>query len=200
MNQQLNSLTSHKWLRAFLLKILRVQVMGFNEIEQQLLTGRVLVTCNHISFVDGIVLALASPVPLIFPVDRAFSVHNRVTRAVLVLFAKLGFGAYVPMDMSSPAGLRTLKRRLEAGFNVMLFPEGAISVDGQRAIEQPGANWLLQHAKARRIDFHIQGANKSYFFGKNGSHLWPQIRLSLVRPMNDKSQFEIGETYHVSAI
>ena len=170
--------TPNSSVRRMLLRALRVRVAGDIPLEELLLKGRVVVASNHVSFLDGVVVALASPVPLIFPVDTAFSQDAFFSRHFLSLLEWFGWGEVVPMDSAKPAALKTLKRRLDAGANVLIFPEGQISPDGQPRMSMPGTDWLVRKTGAKRIELQIDGAEKSLLFGKAGSQLWPSITLT----------------------
>ncbi|WP_082387921.1 1-acyl-sn-glycerol-3-phosphate acyltransferase (plasmid) [Achromobacter sp. CF-sbj1-Ac2-l] len=159
------------------LRALRVTVRYRASTVAALTRGGCIVTCNHISLVDGIVVALASPVPLVFAVDTDFSRRSRRARLGLAALTWLGFGEVVPMDRSAPFGLRTLARSLGAGKNVAIFPEGVISLTGARAPDRPGCQWLSNQAGAAVLQLQIFGADDSRIFAKYGKRLWPKISL-----------------------
>ena len=170
--------TPHSYLRNLLLRLFRVRVKGTCELTAQLQQGRVLIAANHVSYLDGIIVALASPFPLIFPVDTSFSSDAFFSRKLLSMFEWLGWGEVVPMDSTKPAALKTLKRRLDEGANVLIFPEGQISADGLPTQSMPGSDWLTRKTGARRVELRITGAEKSILFGKSGTELWPAISLT----------------------
>ena len=59
--------TPHSYLRNLLLRFFRVRVNGTFELTAELQQGRVLIAANHVSYLDGIIVALASPFPLVIP-------------------------------------------------------------------------------------------------------------------------------------
>lgn len=163
-------------VRASVLRLLRVRVK-YTPVADRLEKGRAIVCANHVSLVDGIIVALASPTPLIFGVDTDFSRRAVVARSGLAVLAWLGFGAVVPIDGKSPYGLRSLARSLCDGSSVMLFPEGEISLDGTPAEERPGVTWLAERTGADVLWIHISGAERSRLFAKAGNELWPSINI-----------------------
>lgn len=140
-------------------------------------TGRTIVCANHVSLLDGVLIALVSPVPLVFGVDPDFSRDSIGAIRGMAFLAWLGFGQVVPMDTQSPFGLRSLAKALSCGKNVMLFPEGRISPSGRRMTDLPGAAWLATRSGAQIVWVRISGAEKSRFFSKAGRDIWPRIEI-----------------------
>lgn len=165
-------------LRRLALRILRVQATYSPDGIELLRRGRVIVCANHVSLLDGLIVALASPVPLTFGVDTDFSRRSLAASRCMGALAWLGFGAVVPIDSRSPFGLRSLCKALERGNSVMVFPEGLISPNGQPQPEQPGVQWLASRTRAPVLRIHIAGAERSRLFAKAGTEFWPQINIS----------------------
>ncbi len=92
--------------------------------------GPALVVCNHVSFVDALVVGGASPRPLRFLMDRPIY----ESRGLHWLFKLVGA---IPVDSErrDPGGLRRaldqVSQALRAGEVVMLFPEGRLTPDGE---------------------------------------------------------------------
>ncbi|KVM51613.1 hypothetical protein WK30_10265 [Burkholderia vietnamiensis] len=74
--------------------------------------------------------------------------------------------------------MRALKRALLSGANVMVFPEGGISVSGDRQPDKPGLSWLVAKTGASLVEVTIAGAEKSRLFARSGSEWWPKIFLT----------------------
>lgn len=165
-------------LRRLALRILRVQATYAPGSIEVLRRGRVIVCANHVSLLDGVIVALASPAPLTFGVDTEFSRRSVMASRGMAALSWLGFGAVVPIDSQSPFGLRSLRKALERGDSVMVFPEGLISPTGQPQPEQPGVQWLAIRTRAPVLRIHIAGAERSRFFAKAGTEFWPRIHIS----------------------
>jgi len=164
-------------VRAIALRVLRVRSYFSPSSVESLTSEPAIVCCNHVSLLDGVIVALASPVPLTFGVDTEFSRRNPISRFGMAGLAWMGFGEVVPVDGSSPFGIRGLAKALERGVSVMIFPEGRISDSGLPQHEQPGLQWLARRSGVRVHRIRIVGAEQSRLFAKAGRHLWPSIRV-----------------------
>lgn len=159
------------------LALLRARVAYSEGTLAALRAGPVIVTANHVSLIDGILIALASPVHMVYAVDTEYSRHSWWAARGLAALSGLGLGRVLPLDAESPHGIRSLSRLLQAGGIVMVFPEGRISRDGLAQPEQPGLEWLVRRTGARVVSLRIEGAEKSMLFAKAGTHLWPAVRI-----------------------
>lgn len=164
-------------LRGVALRLLRVRATYSADTVDALRRGRAIVCANHVSLLDGVIVALASPVPLTFGVDTDFSRHSKAASRGMAFLAWLGFGAVVPIDGSSPFGIRALAKALERGDTVMLFPEGKISESAHPNPDQPGLAWLAKRSGVEVIRIRIRGAERSRLFAKAGDKLWPRIEI-----------------------
>lgn len=165
-------------LRSVLLRMLRVRVTYKESTKAVLSSGEpCILVCNHVSLLDGVIVALASPVPLAFAVDTEYSRGAGATARFLQVLAWLGFGKVIAIDAIAPFGTRTLLTELKQGGRVMVFPEGCISETGQRGSDQPGVKWLADRSGIAVAELEIRGAERSRLFAKSGSALWPRIRL-----------------------
>jgi len=162
------------------LTVLRVDARISAEALDHLYVGGAIVKANHVSFIDGIAIALATPVPLVYGSEVEYSRQSRFARKGMELLVKMGFAqAIVPLDAKHPFGMRELERRLAAGQSVMIFPEGKISQDGRPLPERPGIAWLRSRTGAAIVDVRIRGAEQSWLFAKSGRRLWPRIDIRI---------------------
>ncbi|WP_081630734.1 lysophospholipid acyltransferase family protein [Thioalkalivibrio sp. ALE16] len=166
-----------RWCRA-LLRLCRVEVEYRTETVRKLKApGPLVVTCNHQSYIDGPIIALASPVPMLYAVDPVFARDNPWTSRALGALAAAGLGSVIPVSNESPTGVRHLLRALRAGGKVMIFPEGGISENGVPKSGAPGVEWLKARSGARECAIQIEGAHRSRVFGKRGESWRPRVRL-----------------------
>lgn len=165
-------------LQFIALRALRVSTTYSQHNVMLLKRGRVIVCANHISLLDGLIVALASPAPLVFGVDTDFSKRSWLIGWCLAALSFLGFGRVVPIDGNSPFGVRAMYKALSSGESVMIFPEGRISETGDPLPEQPGVKWLAERACAPIVRVQISGAENSRIFAKAGRAFWPAISVS----------------------
>lgn len=166
-------------LTAVVTSALRATAYVTSPARERLVAGRAILTSNHVSLLDGVLLVLVSPSPLAVGVDSDWSVRSAWAARGMGLLCWLGYGWVVPLDSTTPQGLRRLARHLEAGRSVLLFPEGGISPDGQPQPHKPGVNWLMGRTGAEVVPARIEGAARSRIFAKAGDHWWPRIHITM---------------------
>lgn len=105
-----------------------------------------LLTADHPSLLDGPLLAILVPRPLLFGVDAAYARHP-FWRPLLRGWARLTGNDLVALSPASPFALRALARRLEEGGAVCLFPEGGIRRGGTARPWQAGVRFLATRAR-----------------------------------------------------
>lgn len=161
------------------LRVFRTTVTGTDKLltAHASASGKVLVTANHVSLLDGVLIALSSPIPMIYAVDTEYALQKAIPRLGLGLLSAMGFGKVIPLDGNSFYGIRTLCRELAQGNSVMIFPEGNIRAATEVQKLKPGRDWLARMAEATEFTITIRGAENSRLFSKAGNHFWPPISL-----------------------
>lgn len=161
-------------VRALGLRVFRVTVHVPPALWQQVAQGRAIVCANHVSLLDGVLIALASPVPLVYAVDTDYARRSWPASCGLRSLAWVGLGEVVPLDAGAPFGLRRMAKCLTHGRSVMVFPTGTIAVG---APIRPGLDWLATRTGATQVRLRITGAECSRLFARRGTHWWPRISL-----------------------
>jgi 1-acyl-sn-glycerol-3-phosphate acyltransferase len=120
-------------------------------------SGPVLLLANHQSFMDPGAIG---------------SLYNRHVAylARKTLFDNPAFGFYirvlnsVPVDQEGVAkeGLKAILAKLDAGWPVMMFPEGARTLDGRMQPMKPGVLLLVKRVKCPIVPIGIVGAFEAW--------------------------------------
>lgn len=162
---------------AVLLRVFRVTVDRRVLTREAIRRGSCVLACNHQSFLDGVLLALTSPQPLVFTCEPLYAKTTWWSRVVLDLLTWFGYGWVIPLGRDNPMALRQILKAVRAGRSVVLFPEGRISPDGIEGPSLPGIEWLRSHLGCPVIELRIEGAHRSKIFAKRGDQWWPAIRI-----------------------
>ncbi len=164
--------------RRLILSAFRCKVHYTATTPKTLLAGPTIIACNHVSMLDGVLVALASPSPLVFGVEHQYAVNHPRTSKLLQQLSKAGLGQVIPVCSEQPMGLRSLLKALNNGQSVMIFPEGKISSNGTPNEKLPGLRWLADRSNAKVCSIRLRGPENSRLFGKTGRKLWPKINMT----------------------
>ena len=152
----------------------RVEVTGLENLPADG-QGAVIVV-NHLSYLDGALIGAC------LPGKPAFAVHSAIAKAwwmkpVLPLFAAF------PVDMTSPLSTRHMIRSVKSGQNLVIFPEGRITVTGALMKVFSGPAMVAEKSGAPIVPVHIEGAQFTPFSlmkGKLHRRLFPKIRITIL--------------------
>lgn len=166
-----------EFLMRFLVWILthtlyRIKKTGFEHIPEQ---GAVVLTCNHVSFMDAMVLAGAIRRPIRFVMDhRIYSlpVMNficRTANAIPIAPSKES------MEMKD-AAFAAIAEALENGEVVAIFPEGRITRTGEINRFMPGIEQIIKTTPVPVVPMALQGLWGSFFSRKDGAAMMKMPR------------------------
>jgi 1-acyl-sn-glycerol-3-phosphate acyltransferase len=120
--------------------VYRFKVTGDEHIPTQ---GAAILVCNHVSFVDAVLLMAASPRPIRFIMD-----HRIFAIPVLGWLFKLGKAIPIAPQKEDPAAydraFAEARQVLEAGDLLAIFPEGGLTRDGSLGEFKGGVMKILQ--------------------------------------------------------
>jgi 1-acyl-sn-glycerol-3-phosphate acyltransferase len=139
--------------------VYRLRVKGDEHLPTD---GPAILVCNHVSFVDAVILGVCSPRPMIFLMDhRIFK-----TPGLGWFFKAVKAIPIAPQKEDPQAYERAFERArqvLDDGELLCLFPEGAITRDGQLAPFKPGILKILETHPVPVIPAALHNLWGSYF-------------------------------------
>ncbi len=128
--------------------IYRFKVRGDEHIPSQ---GAAILVCNHVSFVDAVLLMAASPRPIYFLMD-----HRIFRVPVLGWIFKLAKAIPVASQKEDPATYEAAfahaAKVLREGDLLAIFPEGGITRDGTLQEFKGGIMKIIERARAEGVD------------------------------------------------
>jgi acyl-[acyl-carrier-protein]-phospholipid O-acyltransferase/long-chain-fatty-acid--[acyl-carrier-protein] ligase len=164
--------------RNILRALYRVEVIGAEHMPKP--GARAVVVVNHVSFLDGLLLAAFLPGKPIFAVNTA------IANSWLVRPMRKIFDAF-PVDPTNPMSVKGMVRAVKEGRTLVIFPEGRITVTGALMKVFDGPGMVADKADAPIIPVRIDGAQFSPFSrlrGKVRLRSFPKIRLTILPPQH----------------
>ena len=163
-------------LAALFRLVYRVEVRG---IEHVAAAGeRVVIVANHLSFIDGALLAT------FLPGRPAFAVAaNRAAAWWVKPFLNLVDA--VPIDPLKPLATKTLIRAVEQGRPCVIFPEGRLTVTGALMKIYEGPAMIADKAKAMILPVRLDGLQFTRFSrlkGKLRLRWFPKVTVTIQEP------------------
>jgi 1-acyl-sn-glycerol-3-phosphate acyltransferase len=140
-------------------------------------SGAALIVCNHVSFVDALVISAACRRPIRFIMDNAIfqapviRALAKGMKAIPIAPAKEDAAVYEQAFEAASAALRD-------GELVCIFPEGRLTADGQIAAFRPGLTRILAENPVPVIPIAIVGLWGS-MFSRQGGRLWQRLPRKL---------------------
>ena len=152
--------------------VYRFKVRGDEHIPTE---GAAILVCNHVAFVDPVLLMAASPRPIRFIMD-----HKIFAMPVLGAFFKLAKAIPIAPQREDPAAYEAAfaKARavLDDGDLLCIFPEGALTRDGELGEFKGGVMKLLESNPVPVVPLALQNLWGSYFSRKGGSAMSKPFR------------------------
>lgn len=132
----------------------KLSVKGLSHLPQR---GGVLLLGNHISWIDWLVLQIASPRTIKFVMDK--NIYN-----LWYLRWFLQYFNIIPISGASSRGaIAQIRERLDNGEVVALFPEGSISYNGQLGTFKKGFELAIRESDHPIVPFYLHGLWGSTF-------------------------------------
>ena len=139
--------------------VYRFRVRGDAHIPTQ---GAAILVCNHVSFIDAVLLMAASPRPIRFIMD-----HRIFATPVLGWLFRLGKAIPIAPQREDPAAYEAAFARaravLDDGELLCIFPEGGITRDGTLGEFKGGVMKILQTHPVPVVPLALHNLWGSYF-------------------------------------
>ena len=167
----------------------RVTVTGREKIPKE---GAGIIVCNHVSYVDALIIMGASTRPIRFVMDKSIS-------EIPLLKYVFRHAGVIPI-CSPKQSEETYNRAFEAihaalanGELVCIFPEGRLTPDGELGDFRPGIDKILARDPVPVIPMALHGLWGSYFSHKGGHALakmpkrfWSRVSVDLTDAVDGK--------------
>lgn len=168
----------------------RVKVHGLQHLRQA--GSKALIIANHVSLLDGILIAAYLPRKITFAIDSDWG-----QRWYVRMFS--GLVDFYPLNPINPLAIRSLIDVVNQGKTVMIFPEGRISVTGSLMKVYEGAGVVAAKTGAKIIPLRIDGAQYSKFsyigdliktqiFPKIALYIQPACKIILPENLNNRER------------
>lgn len=144
--------------RLLMYLVFRLRLIDRPHLRQ--LKGPMILAGNHTGLLDTIILIAALDRPVVFITHQG--VLDWPVVGPLVKYA--GTLAISPKTMKTV--LKTAVTLLEQGYSVCIFPEGALTPDGQLQPFKNGAAYLQRQSQAPLLPFYIDGGYEAWPWGR----------------------------------
>jgi 1-acyl-sn-glycerol-3-phosphate acyltransferase len=154
------------WFTRFALRVFKPHYYGFENIPD---SGPVIIASNHVSYVDGLIIAAGCP-------NRAirYIIDDHIYRLPIVhYFMKLNRAIPIlPKRESVAKALDQISEGLKAGDAICIFPEGQLTFTGSLGRFRPGIEYMLRRDQVPVVPIAINGLWGSMFSRKRAKSRW----------------------------
>lgn len=156
--------------------IYRLNKEGLENIPAE---GPALITCNHVSFVDALIVTAGSPRPIRFVMD-----HNIFKVPVLSFIFRTNRAIPIAPARENAALLEKayddVAQALKDGDLVCIFPEGRITDTGDLYPFKSGVRRILERTPVPVVPMALQGLWGSFFSRKGGPAMSKPFRRGVL--------------------
>jgi 1-acyl-sn-glycerol-3-phosphate acyltransferase len=153
--------------------VYRLEKSGLDHIPDE---GPAVVVCNHVSFVDALIIAAACRRPIRFVMD-----HNIYRLPLLNFIFRVSRTIPIASARENPELLERayeeIARALEQGEIVGIFPEGRLTGDGEVQPFRPGIRRILERTPVPVVPMALRGLWGNFFSRKDGPAMSKPWRL-----------------------
>jgi 1-acyl-sn-glycerol-3-phosphate acyltransferase len=192
-----------RWVILAIMRICyRLTVRGQQHVPEM---GAALMVCNHVSFMDALVLGGASPRPVRFVMDQPI-----FESPWLKWWFQLVGAIPVESERRNPGSLRRaldeVSQALQNGEVVMVFPEGRLTPDGDIHTFRRGVETILARDAVPVIPVGLAGLWGSWTSNHGGPALkkWPKrfrarVSLHFGPPVDPRTTQEVALRRYLEA-
>jgi acyl-[acyl-carrier-protein]-phospholipid O-acyltransferase/long-chain-fatty-acid--[acyl-carrier-protein] ligase len=163
----------------------RVEVKGLLNFHKA--GERSVIIANHVSFLDGLLLATY------LPTKPTFAIATNIARKWWVR-PFLGLVDVFPMDPTRPLATKSLIRQVQSGKPVVIFPEGRLTITGALMKIYEGPGMIADKADAEVLPVRIDGPQFTPFSrlkGKLRLRWFPQVTITILPPRRFEVEPEV---------
>jgi len=160
----------------------RVEVHGVENYHAA--PSKKVIIANHVSYLDGLLLAVFLPEIPTFAIDAEIS-------KIWWIRPFLKFVSIYPLDAKKPWAIKSLTQLVQKNVPVVIFPEGRLTTTGGVMDVFPGAALLVTKADADFVPVQLIGVEKSYWGHLRGrQELFPKITIVIQPSIKPLKQAE----------
>lgn len=167
----------------------RVTHKDLNHIPDE---GAALIVCNHVSYVDALLLAGACRRPIRFVMDE--SIFNNPLLGWFFKIAKtIPICAQAKNAETFENAFKQIKHELDDGNVVCIFPEGKLTRNGEINTFKKGVERILEETPVPVVPMAIQGLWGSFFSHEgsgifnSGKRFWSKVNIIASEPVDAES-------------
>ncbi len=154
----------------------RVRVIGRDRLPEH---GPAVLVCNHVSFVDALIIGGSCPVPI------RFVMHHKIFKIPIMSFIfRTAKAIPVASKKEDPgmleAAMDKVAEELAQGHIVCIFPEGALTPDGQMQTFKPGIERIIERSPVPVYPMALRGLWRS-FFSRSGGRAFFKLPRGIYR-------------------
>jgi 1-acyl-sn-glycerol-3-phosphate acyltransferase len=154
----------------------RLEKRGLENIPEE---GAAVLVCNHVSFVDPLVILAASPRPIRFVMD-----HNIFRTPVIGFVFRTGKAIPIAPAKEDEALLNAaydaVAKALQAGELVAIFPEGRITDTGDLYPFKGGIKRIVERTPVPVVPLALKGLWGSFFSRRHGPAMTRPFRRGIL--------------------
>ena len=160
----------------------RVRDKGLENIPD---TGAAVLVCNHVSFVDAMLIAGTCHRPVRFVMDRSIAEMKglrtffKIAKTIPICSPKANIEVY-------ENAFKRIKEELDSGEIICIFPEGKLTTDGEVDTFKSGIERILKETPVPVVPMALGGMWGSVFSHKDGHALtkrprrfWSKVTLTV---------------------